>query len=231
MANWKFIDREQLESGSELALYRDGDAFMIRSGGLELMNSGAHGSEEAFVRLGLEERPGARRILIGGLGLGFTLAEALRVAPTSSQIVVCEISAKVIAWNRGEMAGLNPQNWKDPRALILHEDLLDHLRRAAEVKGTEDQIYDVALLDIDNGPEAMVQPGNDVLYNAEGLHLLCRVLSEEGVVVFWSAFAAPEFEERLQDFFSSVRVETFQLPQNPRIEHVLFVCSGPLQSS
>ena len=223
MSNWTLIDSERLDGGSELTLYRDGDAFMIRADGLELMNSGAHGSEEAFVHMGLETNDAPHRLLIGGLGLGYTLAEALRRTGPDCQITVCEISAKVIAWNKGVMAELNPVIHNETRARILRCDLVDHVRAT----GSQPETYDLALLDIDNGPLAMVHEGNEVLYSPEGLRLLCQALSRDGVAVFWSAFSSPTFEERLGDFFKTVRVETFKLPQNSRIEHFLFIGSGP----
>ena len=228
MTNWTQIDSERLPGGSELTLYRDGNAFMIRADGLELMNSGAHGSEEAFVALGFEAVPDAKAVLVGGLGLGYTLSEVLRRLPPHGKARVCEISAKVISWNQDIMNGLNPGIWKDERVEVLHSDLVDHIR-SAEDEDAGLPLYDLALLDIDNGPEALVHPGNDKLYSVEGLDRLCSLLEARGAAVFWSAFPSDVFRARLAEFFSTVRVEIFSLPQNPKVEHVLFIASHPLR--
>lgn len=224
MTHWNLIDTDTLPEGSELTLYERGGAFMIRSDGLELMTTEAIRSEEAFVGFGLE-RLGHMpdRVLIGGLGLGFTLAEVCRQCPTT-RISVVEISDAVIRWLKGPARNLNTPWLDDPRVTLVLQDIVTCLEDGADA-------FDLILLDIDNGPEALVHPGNARLYQTDGLQSLASRLSADGALVFWSAVEAPRFEARLRQHFSSVETERFAVPQNPAVEHFHFIASGPIQPS
>lgn len=223
--HWALIDKDDLSDGTELCLYGRGGDFMVRAGGYELMTTDAHRSEEVFVASGLTAfgSNAPHHILIGGLGFGYTLAEALRLT-VASQICVVEISAKMIDWNRGQLTAVNGPALADPRTCLVEQDLI------AFLYGSDDPI-DLALLDIDNGPEPLVHEDNEKLYSVEGLGRLATRLSPGGVVVFWSAIASADFEERLKLFFCDVHTEVFVLPQNPRVEHVFFVGKNPIRSS
>lgn len=227
MTPWTLVDSDRLRGGSQLSLYERDGSFMLRTDGLELMTSDAHRSEEVFVSLGFEAFGGepsggksAQHILIGGLGFGYTLGEACKQAPESCVISVVEISARVIAWNEGPLAALHPHLMADPRTQIICADLVAHIEAL-------DAPVDIALLDIDNGPEALVRPGNGRLYSEEGLALLATKISPHGTVVFWSAFASNDFETRLKACFEEVETRCCPLPQNPRIEHFFFVARRP----
>jgi spermidine synthase len=222
MASWIEIDRDHLSDGSQLILYERDGAFMIRAGGLELMTTQFHRSEEAFVTTGLEAlAPGCpMNILIGGLGFGYTLAQVLKLARTDAQITVAEISSKVIAWNKDALSSINGAALSDPRTKVIEGDLMVYLKGAP-------LSFDLALLDIDNGPEALVHEDNNTLYSHDGLENLARTLTPRGVAVFWSAVASKAFEQRLLDHFCCVHTEIYPLPQNPRIEHVFFIGREP----
>lgn len=216
---WTLIDEDHLPGGSGLALYEREGAFMIRSNGLELMTSEAVWSEEAFVGFGLEALGrDAARVLIGGLGLGFTLGEVCRRLP-AAQISVVEISKAVIGWLKGPARACNG-HWLDQSNVALESsDITDFLNET-------DETYDLILLDVDNGPEALVHPSNDRLYAAAGLQNLSSRLTSGGVAVFWSAIEASEFERRLSGSFEKVAVERYAIPGQPNVEHFYFVVTN-----
>lgn len=224
MTHWNLIDKDTLPEGSELTLYERGGEFMIRSDGLELMTTEAVRSEEAFVGFGLE-RLGhmPERVLIGGLGLGFTLAEVCRRCP-AAEVHVIEISQAIARWLKGPAQNINSPWLDDPRVDLVLQDVVTYL-----ADGTD--LFDLILLDVDNGPEALVHPGNARLYQTDGLQSLASRLSPGGALVFWSAVEAPHFEAQLRQHFSSVETLRFAVPQNPAVEHFHFIASGPIQPS
>lgn len=224
MTNWRLIDKDHPPGGGELALYERGGEYMIRLDGLELMTSEATRSEEAFVGFGLDhlaDHP--ERVLIGGLGLGFTLGEVCRRLP-SSLVSVVEISRGVVRWLKGPARNANTNWLADPHVSLVQQDIVDFLQDT-------DQRYDLILLDIDNGPEALVHPENIRLYDQDGLDLLALRISPEGVIVFWSAIQAPAFEDRLKSVFGCVETRRFSVPENPRVEHFHIIASCPVQPS
>ena len=220
MPQWKLIDRDPLPQGSELALYERDGAFMIRSDGLELMTTEAVRSEEAFIGLGLECLVGApKHVLIGGLGLGFTLAEVCRRIPDAASIVVAELSGKVIEWVQGPAGTCNRPFLKQPNVAVRQTDLFAFLQEPGET-------FDLILLDIDNGPEALVHPGNTRLYGEEGFAALKSRLTDRGVAVFWSAIKSVAFEAQLRTSFGAAQTLDYPVPQNPRIIHTFYAVSA-----
>jgi spermidine synthase len=194
MIPWVFIDRAQVPGdGGELRLFRRGKEFSIRVDGQELMNSSRHGSEDALAELACEKIAGRTGVcvLIGGLGMGFTVAAALQRLGGDSRIVVAELVPEVIAWNRGPLSALagNPVN--DRRVTVRAIDV-------AEVIRSERQAYDAILLDVDNGPEGLTSKDNDRLYSVKGLEETLRALRPGGVLAVWSAASNPEFLRRLR---------------------------------
>ena len=180
-------DRE-LSPGGELRLYcRDGD-YSIRVNNWELMNSRAHGSEEALAQLGcgpIAERA-QPRVLIGGLGMGFTLAETLRALPQDAEVVVSELTEAVIRWNRGPLEPLAGAPLKDPRSRVRNKDI-------ATILKAEKNRFDAILLDVDNGPGATTRKENGWLYSRRGLCVIGEALRDEGVVAVWSTGDSPGF--------------------------------------
>jgi spermidine synthase len=216
---WTLIDRDQLPGGSDLALYARDGTFMIRSDGLELMTSEAVRSEEVFVGYGIEAAASAPgRVLIGGLGLGFTMAQVCRQLP-GAEVVVAEISPAVARWLKGP-ARNDTTRWLDePRVTLMERDVLAVMEDAGAP-------FDLILLDIDNGPEALVLEGNAKLYDSAGLQSVAACLAPDGAAVFWSAIEAPWFEARLKDHFDAAWTRRYPLPDNPRVEHFHFLVTN-----
>ena len=181
------------DTGAELRLYRRGGEFSIRLEGRELMNSRVHASEEALGRLACEriaDRPGAR-VLVGGLGMGFTLAAALSTLGADADVVVSELVPEVVSWSRGPLGELANHPLRDPRVTVRAIDV-------AELLKTERDRYDAILLDVDNGPEALPRSGNRWLYGRAGLAAAFGALGTGGVLAIWSAGPNRTFTKRLR---------------------------------
>lgn len=194
MTPWQLLDTAGVPgNGGELQLYQRGDEFSIKLAGRgELMSSRVHGSEEVLAeqsctRLGVEHP----RLLIGGLGMGFTLAAALRHVGQQAQITVAELVPAVVTWNRGPLGACAGHPLEDPRVSIYEGDVTQLLKR-------NEHTYDAILLDVDNGPEGLTHQKNNWLYSMDGLNAAYAALRPAGILAVWSAGAAPEFLQRLQ---------------------------------
>lgn len=194
MQAWTLVDCGRIPGdGGELQLHRLGEEWAISIEGHELMSSRASASEEALAELGCEpiaDRIPAR-VLIGGLGMGFTLAAALRQLTADATVVVAELAPAVVTWNRelfGELAG---RPLDDPRVSVHHGDVAECIR--GETAG-----WDAILLDVDNGPEGMTVAANDRLYSRRGLEYVRQALRPAGVLAVWSAADDADFTRRLQ---------------------------------
>jgi spermidine synthase len=187
------IDRAQVPGGGgELRLVRRGEEYSIMLGGNELMNSRLSGSEEALAemacaRLGPSPKPA---VLIGGLGMGFTLRAALRALGSEAELVVAELVPAVIGWARGPLAHVLGGILEDPRVSVVEGDVGD-LIAAARSR------FDAILLDVDNGPDGLSRPGNDRLYDLAGLGRARAALRPGGVLAIWSAAPDKAFARRL----------------------------------
>jgi spermidine synthase len=194
MIPWSLLDTAQMTGeGGELRLMRRGSEFSIRLGRYELMNSRLSGSEEALATVASEkirsrERP---RILIGGLGMGFTLRAALASFGPDARIVVAELVPAVVRWARGPMEELFGKSLTDPRVDIREVDVSRLIRSAPSA-------YDAILLDVDNGPEGLTRKANDALYDLEGLVAARAALRPGGVLCVWSAGPDLNFTRRLR---------------------------------
>jgi spermidine synthase len=191
---WTLLDTAQVPGGGgELRLMRRGAEFSIMLGANELMNSRRGGSEEALAGIACErirarERP---RILIGGLGMGFTLRAALAALGSEARIVVAELVPAVVAWARSSMAEVFGKSLTDPRVSIREADVGDLIRSGRSP-------YDAILLDVDNGPEGLTRKSNDRLYDLEGLSAARAMLRSGGVLAVWSSGPNPGFTQRLR---------------------------------
>ena len=195
MVPWVLLDSVHVPgNGGELSLYQRGDEFSIRiKGHGELMNSRTHGSEDALAehtcaRLVNGDKP---RLLIGGLGMGFTLAAALQHVGKQAQVVVAELVPAVVEWNRGPLGENAGHPLRDPRVRVREVDVADILMN-------EQQAYDAILLDVDNGPEGLTRKDNDRLYSLHGLNRAYAALRPQGVLAVWSAGPDKSFLQRLQ---------------------------------
>ena len=194
MIPWKLLDSAQMTgSNEELCLYKRGEEFSIRVDGRELMNSRAHKSEEALAELTCATIADCScpRVLIGGLGMGYTTAAALHRLGTRAQVVVAELVPAVVEWNRGYLANLAGHPLQDARVTVREIDV-------ARILQAERRAYDAILLDVDNGPEGLSREGNDWLYTRAGLDAAFAALRPTGVLAVWSASPDRGFVKRLR---------------------------------
>src|SRR3984957_16462611 len=195
MIPWQQIDSARVpDSDVELRLMRRGTEFSMMLGPNELMNSRLSGSEEALATLACKRIEAVKRphLLIGGLGMGFTLRAALKVLGAEAQITVAELVPAVVAWARGPMADLYGDSLVDVRASIVTAGVIEviHARPSA---------FDAVLLDVDNGPEGLIRKANDALYTTKGLTSIRRALRPGGVLAVWSSGPNTSFTKRLRD--------------------------------
>jgi spermidine synthase len=196
MKPWDTLDRTRLPDGTELALRRHPDELVIDAGGRTLMSSRTHGSEEALATLGCRQARTLARpaVLIGGLGMGFTLRAALDSLPPDASVLVAELVPAVIEWNRGPLGPLAGHPLNDPRVQIETANV------AATIRASRAR-FDAVLLDVDNGPIAMTTAANASLYGARGIAAAHAALRPAGLLAVWSASDASadrEFERRLR---------------------------------
>jgi spermidine synthase len=219
MSPWVQLDAAQIPGGGELRLMRRGGELSIMSGATELMNSRLGGSEEAWATLACgplrtAERP---RLLIGGLGMGFTLRAALAELPASAEVVVAELVPAVIAWAHGPMAELFAGSLEDARVTIRNADVADLI-------GAARGAYDAILLDVDNGPGGLNREANDGLYSLAGLAAAAAALKPGGVLAVWSATQDAGFVQRLRRSGYAVEEKTVRATRNKRgARHVIWL--------
>ena len=176
-----------------MRLHQRGDEYSIRVDNYELMNSRVHGSEDALATRALARLPdrSAIRVLIGGLGMGFTLLAVLEEVGAKSEVVVSELVPAVVRWHRGPLAGVSAGALDDPRVAIREEDVASIIR-------AERNVWDAILLDVDNGPQALTSKGNDRLYSMTGLRASYDALRPGGILAIWSSGPDAAFLRRLQ---------------------------------
>jgi spermidine synthase len=193
MIPWSLVDTAQVPGGGELRLKQRGAEFSIMLGQNELMNSRLSGSEEALATIACERIRDRKvpRVLIGGLGMGFTLRAALAALGPAARIVVAELVPAVVAWARGPMAEVFADSLTDPRVSIREADVVNLIRSDAST-------FDAILLDVDNGPEGLTQKANDALYDLKGLSAARAALRPGGVLAVWSSAPNPKFAWRLR---------------------------------
>jgi spermidine synthase len=193
MIPWQRLDSAHIPGGGELRLMRRGSEFAIKLGSNELMNSRLTATEQALATLACDriKTRTAPKILVGGLGMGFTLRAALIVLGRQAQIEVAELVPAVVAWARGPMAELFGDSLVDPRVTIRETDVVDLIR----APGAD---YDAILLDVDNGPNGIVRKANDRLYDVNGLAAAHKALKQGGVLAVWSSADDAKFTARLR---------------------------------
>ncbi len=191
----KLLDRALIpDNGGELLLYQRGDEFSIEVAGIsgELMSTAIHGSEDALADLALQRlrTPSEAHVVIGGLGMGFTLAAVLRMVGEKGKVIVAELVPEVIKWNQGPMGERSGNPLKDPRTIVHQGDVLELIRAG-------NSSYDAILLDTDNGPEGLTQARNNRLYSHRGLRSAYDALRPGGVLAVWSTDPNAAFTRRL----------------------------------
>jgi spermidine synthase len=195
MIPWIKIDTSRIPGADgELRLMRRGSEFSIMLGANELMNSRLSGSEAALATLAARKIANVAkpRLLIGGLGMGFTLRAALAVLGADARIVVAELVPAVVAWARGPTAEIFGDSLSDPRVRIRESDVAEMIKSAPKK-------FDAIVLDVDNGPEGLTRKANDALYSLKGLRASRAALRPGGVLAVWSSGPNAAFSKRLRD--------------------------------
>lgn len=222
MLPWIHLATAPAPGGDTLRLLRRGDEFSLRlDDGNELMNSRLGGSEEALATLALDRLAGrpAPRVLIGGLGMGFTLRAAQEVAPPDARLIVSEIVPHLIEWADRHMAAVFGDCLADPRVEVRPGDVL------AEIRAAEGE-FDAILLDVDNGPDGLTRAGNDALYGEAGLRSARRALVPGGILAVWSAAPDAAFSKRLSQCGFEASAQTVRAGRTKRgSRHTIWIAA------
>ena len=219
MKPWELLGEARMPDGTDMKLQRRDREYVIFAGGKILMSSRMHGSEEALAALACDRARKTQEpsVLVGGLGMGFTLRATLDVLPAGATVVVAELQPAVVEWNRGVLGPLAGDPLRDPRVRLEEGDVLTTIRASRDR-------FDAVLLDVDNGPDAFTTSANAGLYRDAGLASIGAALKPAGVLAVWSAWEDRRFEQRLRYGGFAVRVERVRarLKQGgPR--HTLFI--------
>jgi spermidine synthase len=195
MRHWTLLGEAPIPgTGKSLVLYQGKDDFSIKiAGGHELMNTRKHGSEDALGTLPCKKlrKPETAAVLIGGLGMGFTLAAVLKAVGPQAEVTVAELIPEVVEWNRGPLGAYSGWPLEDPRTRVHVGDVARLLRR-------QRARFDVIALDVDNGPEGLTTSSNDWLYSDAGIAAAQDALCPGGIVAYWSAGPDQGFHDRLR---------------------------------
>jgi spermidine synthase len=215
---WIHLDTAAIPGGGALKLKRRGSEYSIMLGDNELMNSRLSGSEEALASLSAARLAGRKspRVLIGGLGMGFTLRAALGTLDASATIEVAELVPAVIAWARGEMAEVFGGSLEDRRVKIREGDVLAMILDGAGA-------YDAIMLDVDNGPDGLTRKANDALYDAAGLAAAKKALKPGGVLAIWSSGPDENFTRRLRKAGFSVDENPVRAGRKRGARHMIWI--------
>ena len=214
------IDGTTTPDGERLTLERVNDGFEVRVGRETLMSSRQRGSEEKMAELAVPSPVASARVLVGGLGMGFTLRAVLDRLAGDALVDVAELLPAVIEWNHGVLGPLAGSPLADNRVRVRQLDVQLCL---AEAAARPERRYHAIALDIDNGPQAFTVRGNDAVYGREGLATLHRALRPGGVAVIWSAFRSQRFERALRNAGFDARSVTARARGDRGARHTLFV--------
>lgn len=219
MNRMELVDVAAIPGGGELRLFKRGDDYSIRIAGRgELMSTRMHGSEDSLARITCPKvaaRP-KPRVLVGGLGMGFTLAAALKHLGASAEVVVAELVPGVVDWNRGPLGPYAGNPLQDPRTVVREMDV-------ALVLKSEAGGFDAILLDVDNGPEGLTHRANDWLYSDEGLKVARAALRPGGLLAVWSAGPDRRFTARLRRTGMTVEEVPVRAHGNKGARHLIWL--------
>jgi spermidine synthase len=217
MKPWETLDTTTVD-GTTLTLARHDREFLIVADTVPLMSSRTHGSEDALATAGCRHARGlpAPCVLVGGLGMGFTLRVALDVLPSAATVIVAELVPAVVAWNRGVLGPLAGHPLDDPRVRVVERDV-------AEVLRAERGRFDAALLDIDNGPSALTSHRNTDLYTDRGIARARAALRPGGTLAVWSTGPDRQFVRRLRSAGFDVTLERARGHRGAGPKHLIFL--------
>jgi len=216
MLQAEIIDRAIAPGGSEFTLAKHDHEWIVRVDGRTLMSSRVHDSEESLAEEALARHERPRSVLVGGLGLGFTLRAVLDEVAADARVVVAELVAELVAWNRTHLAHLHDHALDDPRVEVVVGDVVEVIKARAGA-------FDVILLDVDNGPVALSSETNQRLYSESGTRACHRALLPGGVLSVWSSGPSPRYERRLELAGFEVDVLRVAAREGSRARHVIFM--------
>lgn len=216
MQPFQTIARARTPDGSELTLVRRGNEWVVRVGGTTLMSSRQHDSEESLASVALAAAAGAGSVLIGGLGLGFTLRAVLDRLETATRVTVCELVPELVEWNRTHLTALHADALSDARCEVVVDDVVKVIER-------DGGRYDAILLDIDNGPVALTTGNNRYLYGERGVRACHTALKPSGVLAVWSAGPSADYERRLRAAGFAVEARRVAARRGGGARHVIFL--------
>ncbi len=218
MKKWTTVDQALTPDGKTISLNEHDGSYAIRVAGIPLMSTRQHASEEKLAELACARVREIRRarVLVGGLGFGFTLKAALTALAADATVVMAEVLGAVIAWNRNPAFPLAAEALADPRVIVLQQDVGEVIR---EARGSFDSI----ILDVDNGPAALSTDGNRRLYDSTGLHNARAALRPAGCLAFWSVAPDPAFEKLMTQAGFSVEVQRCRSHVRSGSWHTLFL--------
>lgn len=221
MIPWTHLDTAQIPNdGGELKLSQRGDEFSIKLSGIrgELMNSRVYNSEKVLSQLGCAHiKPHYdAQILVGGLGMGYTLAAALKAVNSHSQVTVAELIPQVVEWNQGPLGNCAGNPLQDPRTKV-------HLGDVKELLTTREPTFDAILLDVDNGPEGLTKSDNNWIYSEEGLKDIYDTLLPNGMLAIWSAGPDYLFTVRLKKIGYRVDTRIVRARPGKGSRHTIFL--------
>ncbi len=220
MKPFERLGEARTPNGTVLSLYRHDGSYLIRADGIELMSTRRHLSEDRLAEVAcapLRDLPGMR-VLIGGLGLGFTLRAALRELRDDAEVVVAELVAEVVAWNADPRYDLSVEAMRDPRVRIVHDDVTNVLRENPAA-------FDAIMLDTDNGPDGMLMSENARLYATTGIGITTSALRAGGSIVYWSVGDDPKFARALRGAGLEVTTLRVRAHKTSRPVHTLYVAT------
>ena len=218
MKKWNSVDSALMPDGKTISLNEHDGSYSVRVDGVDLMSTRRHASEERIAELACAQAADIRgaRVLIGGLGFGFTLKAALSALAADATVVMAEMLGAVVAWNRNPRFNFAAGALADPRVIVLQKDVAEVI---SESRGSFDSI----ILDVDNGPAALSTEGNDRLYDPKGLRLIRAALRPRGCVAIWSAAPDPAFEKLMARAGFAVEVQRCRPHANSGGWHIIFI--------
>ena len=219
MLEWKTLETARV-GNSEFVLARHGDDWVVRVDQRMLMSTRLHESEISLAEHSIERAESPQRVLVGGLGLGYTLRATLDLLPSSAHVTVAELVPELVEWNRKHLRHLNDSALDDPRCEVIVGDVYELLTRSKRA-------FDVILLDVDNGPQALSQAKNQRLYGDGGTRVCFDALTPGGVLGVWSAGVSGKYAKRLARFKFDVEVLRVPARTGSGGKHVLFLAVKP----
>ena len=191
MKPWEILATATMPDGKLIELQRHDRNYAIHTDGCDIMTSYSHSSEDAMMRLACPRPPEDACILVGGLGMGYTLAATLDLLPSGGSVVVSELVPEVVEWNRGPLGPLAGHPLDDPRTDLIVDDVVNVIRES-------ESRFDAILLDVDNSVDSFILATNSRLYTREGLAAAHRALRPNGALAIWSVGAKRTFERSLR---------------------------------